>query len=212
MAGTRVASRLVVTGVIGALVAFLSLAGLSALATEPFRSADETAHTAYAIEVGHGHLPTRQTEVSRDIPLQHGGKIYVASHPPLYYLLIAPPLTWGLERGTPLTGFYLARLETILMSLGTIALTAYLATVLFRGGRPDLAVAAAGLLATTGVFAFTSSFIYNDALSTFFSTALIAGTVLVLHRGLRPGPGLLVVLSGAAAVATRSSNAPLVVV
>src|SRR6266545_7607355 len=89
--------RVVWLGVAGMLLAFGVLGCLHALTVRPFLPADEIPHTGYAVVVGRGHLPTLSTPtplltgMPRRTAQGHGGQIYTANHPPLYYMLVATP-------------------------------------------------------------------------------------------------------------------------
>lgn len=199
-------------GVLGALVMFLGLAVLSSLATEPFWL-DENSHVAYAIALAHGQIPNADEPAPLSMPGQRPTPIYTANHPPLYYLLVTGPLLLGIHTGHPLLGLHIARLESVLFSAGTVALTAALAgTLVGRGrGRPEIAVAGA-LMATFGVFVWTSSVVYNDALATLLSVAVLLGTLSVIRSGLRARACVLLIVATAAAVLTRASNAEVLAV
>lgn len=197
-------------GVLGAVLLFTGLAVLSSLAVPPFRSADESAHVAYAIAVGHGEIPSRYDYLPAQIPGQRDPThVYTANHPPLYYALTSGALLLGIEIRNPLLGLYLARTESVLFSTATVALTAALAATLLGRRRPEIVVAAAAM-ATVGAFVFASSLVYNDSLATLLNLAVLIGTLVVLRDGLRPRAGVLLVLAAAAAMAARASNAEIV--
>ncbi|EFC86276.1 hypothetical protein [Parafrankia sp. EUN1f] len=60
--------RWLLLGVVAAGLTLSSVGLLGVLATEPFASADEAQHTAYAVEVGDGRLPELDTPVRATIP------------------------------------------------------------------------------------------------------------------------------------------------
>ncbi|WP_083473841.1 hypothetical protein [Frankia sp. R43] len=60
--------RWLLLGVVAAGLTLSSVGLLGVLATEPFASADEAQHTAYAVEVGEGRLPELDTPVRATIP------------------------------------------------------------------------------------------------------------------------------------------------
>lgn len=198
-------------GVTGAVLLFLGLTVLASLAVRPLRQPDESAHVAYAIAVAHGTIPRIDEKARPSIPGQRGTNVYTANHPPLYYVLVAGPLLAGINTGHPLLGLHLARLESVAFSAATVALTAVLAGLLVRR-RPEVAVAAAAIFATVGTFIVTSAQVYNDSLATLLSIAVLLATLNVIRSGLRTGSCLLLVLTAAAAVATRISNAEVAVI
>lgn len=197
-------------GVCGAVLLFLALALLSALATPPYRSSDEAPHAAYAVAVGHGTIPHRTQQVRSEIPGGPHQIIYTANHPPLYYALVTGPLLLGIHVGYPVLGLHLARIESALFSAGTVALTAVLAGMLT--GRRETAVAAAAIMATLGAFVSISSFVFNDSLATLLSLAVLLATLVVLRNGPRPRSCALLVVGAAAAITTRASNVEILAV
>jgi len=202
-------------GLAGVLLSFAVLATLQALTIHPFHPPDEMSHVGYALEVGHGRLPTIETPIpGREIPLlQHkvdnsrpaNRTIWTANHPPLYYLVAAVPLRLGVELGHPTAGIRVARLVNVAISLAGLVLIVLLARELVPA-RPELWVGAAGLAALVPVFVQTSAIVYNDALMVALTTAVL----LLIARVLRWGPTrrrlvLLAVLAAAAAL-TRASG------
>jgi hypothetical protein len=135
---------------------------------------------------------------------------YVANHPPLYYLLVSPGLRYAVDSGHWRAGFALARLETLVLSVGAIPLTAVLAAVLARRWRPELVVGAAALMATNAAFALHGGVVHNDGLATALLTGQLVATVLVLVRGLRPPLVLAILVTAALGLLTRVSNVGLV--
>jgi hypothetical protein len=200
------ATRLVRTGIVGAVVAFVGLSVLASLALKPFLPADESANADYALAATEGRIPSIDDAVvpklpgQRSIPLQ-----YVANHPPLYFLLAGVPLRLGLEVGHPMLGFYGARLLTVLLSAGAVLLTGVLAAILARRRGPAVAVGAAAVVATSGWLVMTSGMIHNDGLATALVAAELVATVLVLRRGLHTGLCLLLVAIAALGLLTRIS-------
>ena len=194
-------------GVLGAVLAFVAMASLQALVVRPFLPADESGNVAYSLSVSRGELPRIDAPIRGDLPGQLRMPLtYVAVHPPLYYALVSPGLRFGVESGHARLGITLARLETVLLSVGAVLLTAVLATVLTRRRRPELAVGAAALLATTASYALVGGIVHNDGLATTLVTAQLLATVLVLLRGLRPGLVLVVLATAALAMLTRVSS------
>ena len=106
--------RAVGLGLAGVLLAFVVLAALHAVTVPPFLPADERSHTAYALLVAQGRLPTLTTPAPLLRSPGVGPRIYTANHPPLYYALVAAPLRLGLAGGHPMAGFAAARLLTVL--------------------------------------------------------------------------------------------------
>jgi hypothetical protein len=95
-------------GVTGAVLVFLALAGVQALAVRPYLPPDELYHVGYAATVLDGRLPTLTTPLPAGrvplLPDDNGSRrIYVANHPPLFYAVTAVPLRLGERLGMPQT-------------------------------------------------------------------------------------------------------------
>lgn len=193
--------RWLVLGVGGAALIALALALLMSVVAPPFSAGDENEHVSYALEVGHGRLPTLATQVRPEIPRMRHDDIYTANHPPLFYVLEAVPLLVGTRTGHPVLGLHLARaLNALIGATGVVALAVLARVVVPR--RPDVAVAAAALLAPVPLLVAVSGQVYNDALAVATSTGALAAAATVLLRG--PSRGRLALLAGAALLATAT--------
>jgi hypothetical protein len=197
-------------GVAGVLLAFGVLAVLHLLTVPRFLPSDETPHTGYGLVVGRGTLPTLDTPVPREIPgmpppVGQRARVYTANHPPLYYALVAVPLRVGVGSGSPVVGFYAARLLGIALTAAGALATAALARLLVPS-RPRVAVGAAGLGLLLPSFIHVAALVHNDGLGFATSTLTLALSVLVLVRGPSRGRLLALALAAAAAAGTRSSG------
>jgi hypothetical protein len=198
-------------GVLGAVLAFVAIASLTALVTRPFLPADESSNVAYSLTVSRGELPRIDAPVKSELPGQRELPVnYVANHPPLYYLLVSPGLRYAVDSGHWRLGIALARLETVVLSFGTVVLTAALAVVLVGRRRPDLVVGAAALMAMTSSYAVTGGVVHNDGMATTLLAGQLAATVLVLVRGLRLPLVLTILVTAAVGLLTRVSNLGLI--
>jgi len=212
--GRRRERDLVRLGVGGAILAFVMLAGLW-MSVPVYRPPDEASHVAYARELSHGRLPRIDTVISArgDLRLTQElssrdarhRTIWTANHPPLYYALVAVPLRVGGDSGHPVRGVLAARLVSVgLSALGLIAV-AYVVLQL-APGRPQLAVAATGLIALLPSFISISARVYNDSLAFLTATMALAAAVVFVVRG--PSVARLAAVSAGAALAalTRASG------
>jgi len=195
------ARRWLVVGVCGAALIALALALLMSVVAPPFSAGDENEHVSYALEVGHGRLPTLSTQVRPEIPGMRYDDTYTANHPPLFYALEAVPLLVGTRTGHPVLGLHLARaLNALIGAAGVVALAVLARVVVPR--RPDVAIAAAALLAPVPLLVAVSGQVYNDALAVATSTGALVAAATVLLRG--PSRRRLAVLAGAALLATAT--------
>jgi hypothetical protein len=212
--GGRGQARLLWLGVGGAVLAFVVVATLW-LYVPTYQPPDEASHVAYARELSHGRLPTIDSQIDsrgdarlarmlRPRNARHR-TIWTANHPPLYYALVAVPLRVGLDSGHPIWGVQAARLLSVgLSALGLVAL-AYVVVQLVPG-RPQLAVAAAGLVALLPSFISASARVYTDSLAFLTTTAVLAASVVLLVRGPSAVRLAAVAASASLAALTRASG------
>ena len=201
-------------GVAGAVLAFLALAGLQALAVRPYLPPDELYHVGYAAMVLDGQLPTLTTSLPvGEVPLAPADgqprRVYVANHPPLFYAATAVPLGVSRHLNAPAAGFLAARLVSASLAAAGVALIAWLA-VLLVPGRPRVAVGAAWLAALLPSLPHVSAFVYNDGLGFLAATATLVAAVAVLRRG--PAVPRLAGLTAASAAAALTRAPGLVLV
>jgi hypothetical protein len=206
--------RAVRLAVAAAVLAFLALAGVQAIAVRPYLPPDELYHVGYAATVLEGRLPTLTTPVPAGrIPLMPADgqprRVYVANHPPLFYAVTAVPLWLGERLGAPRAGFLAARLMSATLAAAGVVMVAWLAMLLVPG-RPRVAVGAAWLAAMLPSLPHVSAFVYNDGLGFLAATAGVVAAVAVIRRGstLRRLAGLTV--ATAAAALTRAPGLALV--
>jgi hypothetical protein len=214
--------RAVRLGVAAAVLAFLTLAGVQAIAVRPYLPPDELYHVGYAATVLDGRLPTLTTPLPAGrVPLSpddgHPRRVYVANHPPLFYAVTAVPLWLGERLGSPRAGFLAARLVSASLAAAGLVMVAWLAALLVSG-RPRVAVGAAWLAAMLPSLPHVAAFVYNDGLGFLAATAAVVTAVAVIVRGpalprlagltaataaaaLTRAPGLALVALGAAATA-----------
>jgi hypothetical protein len=208
--------RAVRLGLAGAVLAFLVLAGVQAVAVRPYLPPDELFHVGYAVTVLDGRLPTLTSPLPADrVPLMPDDglprRVYVANHPPLFYAISALPLGLGERFGTPRAGFLAARLLAATLAAGGLVMVAWLALVLVPD-RPLVAVGAAWLAALLPSLPHVSAFVYNDGLGFLAASAALVAATTVVRRG--PTLARLAGLAGAAAAAalTRAPGLALVAV
>ncbi len=198
-------------GCAGAILMALALSALVALAAPPFSSIDENAHTAYALDVMHGELPTMSSMVQPEIPGMHREWTYVANHPPLYYVFAGVPLRLGIALGQPRAGLIAARMLSALFLAAGIA-AAIWAIRLLLPHRPRLALTTGAFFAIIPMFALLGSVVMNDTAAFATVSLATAASILVLRRGLTWRRAGLLALACAAAALTRSSGLTLTVI
>ena len=207
-------------GVALAVVVFLCV-GLSVARQVPaFHSRDERAHVGYAYAVADGHLPEiadrpnipddasrwRQVVERSDDPRLRG--IWVANHPPLFYVLVTP-LVWISDATHRADGglLYLRLANLVFASIGIVF--TYLLTVQATRGSRRLGLAAAAMVAVLPRAHFDLSLGLNDGLA--FAAA--TGVVWAGLRALGHGYSLagLAILGATAAVGAGTRAASMLV-
>jgi Dolichyl-phosphate-mannose-protein mannosyltransferase len=208
-------------GLVGIVIAFIGITGMFAFQQAPFYDSDEKAHLGYAHEIADFRLPEieRQPEVpdsATQWQVERGtGRdsryraVWVANHPPLHYIAVAP-LTWFAEAtDRPDGGLLLMRFANIAFAAAGVVFTYLLATELAGKRRVGLAAAAIVALVPQGHTYFSRAL--NDGLAFAACTGLLWAGVRCLRR---PDRRNLLVLGATAAVAagTRTATMLLAVV
>lgn len=217
---TRRRAGRVVLAIVG--VSFL-LSVASALTYPVLYQTDEKAHLAYVEAILDGRLPTVDTDVPADggrFPIVgiaydaryaegvagagERGDVWVANHPPLYYVLAAPgaaaAAAIGWDHGSALS---LRVVGALGFAVGLVALAACV-DALFPG-RPRATVLATGLAALCPVVIGTATFALNDGVAFGAGTVLLAATLRTARHG--PTTARLVALAAAAGAASLSRAA-----
>ncbi|MFE6511566.1 hypothetical protein ACFVDI_15985 [Nocardioides sp. NPDC057767] len=165
-----------------------------AIAMPALFKADERAHAAYAVALSQGTLPTIDTDIPDD-PARYPQlaeslfgadeahrDIWVANHPPLFYVM-SQPLVWlGDAVGSP--GLTLLGMR-LLNALG-FALTTIMVGLLARElvpRRPAVPVIASAMCIGCGAMTFLGGGIYNDG----WSSAAAFMTLFLGFRMIRQG-------------------------
>jgi hypothetical protein len=206
-------------GVGGAILVFVMLATLWVVHMPIYQPPDEASHVGYARELSHGRLPTIDSLISGDddarltAVLRHRDPrhrtIWTANHPPLYYALVAVPLRIGTDSGHAPRGVRAARLLSVGLSALGLVVLAYL-VVQLAPHRPQLAVAATGLVSLLPAFIAISARVYNDSLAFLTATAALAAAAVFVIRG--PSAGRLAAVAASAGLAAMTRASGLLVV
>ena len=181
-------SPAVVVGLIAIAVAFVGIGALHALQQPPFFATDETAHVGYAQEIASGRLPeirvfpevpveARQWQAERSTAndIRYRG-VWVANHPPLHYVAVAP-LVWASRATGALDGgLILMRFANVAFAAVGIVFTFLLAAeITRRNHRLALLAAALAALVPQGHAVFSQGL--DDGLGFAAGTAVLwAGT------------------------------------
>jgi Dolichyl-phosphate-mannose-protein mannosyltransferase len=202
--------RVTTVGLAGVLVAFVGFGLLHALEQPPFVAPDETAHVGYAHDVASLSLPEisefpvvpdsatqwrAERESARDD--RYRG-VWVANHPPLSYVAVAP-LIWLSRAGDAADGgLILLRFANVAFAAVGVALTYKLAEELTDGDR-GLALMSAALVAVIPHGHAVFSQALNDGFGFACSTAVVWAGVRAIRRDDRHFRRDLVLLGAAAA-------------
>lgn len=188
-----------------------------AVAMPPLMQADERAHAAYAIDIAHGTLPTIDTPIpdnaaaypalARSLVGQDRAHrdIWTANHPPLYYLMSVPLVTFGQAIGHP--GLTLLGMR-LLNGLG-FAITVLLVGLIARElvpRRPAVPVVATAFALSAGSMTFLGGAIYNDGLGSATAFAVLLLGLRMVRSGITTGRLAWAALFAVAAASARSSG------
>ena len=212
----------VLIGLVAIVVAFLGIGALHALQQPPFWSTDETAHVGYAQEIASFRLPeirkfpevpveARQWQAERSMAndIRYRG-VWVANHPPLHYMAVAP-LIW-ISHATDAAdgGLTLMRLANVTFAAIGIVFTFLLASELTgRNHRLALLAAALAALVPQGQVVFSQGL--NDGLGFAAGTAVVWAGARCLRRIDALTRRDLALLAGTAVVAFGSRAATMLV-
>lgn len=193
------------------MATFTALALIWVFAVPPFLPADESAHTDYAIQVTHGHLPVAGQPFRAEFPQlgQRTLRQHVSNHPPLYYALAGPVLRLGAAINRPLVGILATRGLTAVFGLIAVGLAAVLAGLVARTAtrraRTQLMVVAAGLTATIPSFVVAAASIQNDSLTILFTMAALTLLAWVVRSGATRGRIAALAMCCTAGMLSRST-------
>jgi hypothetical protein len=202
--GPASARRLVVVGVGGAVLTFVSLAAWLLVVYPEMLTSDELFHLDYAWRVGHGELPVFEDGVTAP-GLEARGPQRVFVHPPLFYVLLSPVVTPLLDSGDVQGAVRAGRL--IVLAIGTLTVIA----IAWATGRvlprfdPVLVVGTAAAAAVVVPLIGVSAVVFNDGLAVLAATLALGIAATMLRRGPTPGRLAALAIVCAAGLATRAS-------
>lgn len=208
-----------VTGTIGLLLVYLSLAALYTAGSPLFFRADESSNVGYAISLYSGTLPTFETPIPThdfprlaqrlqhdvDIGHDHRVTIWTANHPPLFYTLVGAPLRTGLDSGYPIVGLWVAKGMNVLAGGGVIIATVALARAM-APTRPQVALVAGAWITMIPLLISEPAGLYNDFVAALSATGALAAGAALATKG-RTWPRLFAAAAwGSVAALTRVSG------
>lgn len=202
----------IVVGLVAIVVAFVGIGALHALQQPPFFPTDETAHVGYAQEVASGRLPeirefpevpleARQWQAERSTAndIRYRG-VWVANHPPLHYVAVAPLVWASRATGAPDGGLILMRFANVAFAAVGVVFTFLLASeITRRNHRLALLAAALAALVPQGHAVFSQGL--NDGLGFAAGTAVVWAGARCVRRIDALARRDLLLLAGTAAVA-----------
>ena len=174
----------IVVGLVAIVVAFVGIGALHALQQPPFLPTDETAHVGYAQEIASGRLPeirgfpevpieARQWQAERSTAndIRYRG-VWVANHPPLHYVAVAPLVWTSRATGALDGGLILMRFANVAFAAVGVVFTFLLALeITRRNHRLALLAAALAALVPQGHAVFSQGL--NDGLGFAAGTAVV---------------------------------------
>ncbi len=211
---TRRRVPVAIVGLVGIVITFVGITAMFAFQQAPFYDSDEKAHLGYAHEIADFRLPeierqpavpdsATQWQVERGTGQDSRYRsVWVANHPPLHYVAVAPLIWFAEATERPDGGLLLMRFANIAFAAAGVVFTYLLATELAGKRHVGLAAAAIVALVPQGHTYFSRAL--NDGLAFAAGTALLWAGVRCLRR---PDRRNLLVLGAAAAVASGTRTA-----
>jgi len=208
----------VIVGLVAIVVAFIGIGALHALQQPPYLPTDETAHVGYAQEVASFRLPqirdfpevpveARQWQAERSMAndTRYRG-VWVANHPPLHYIAVAPLVWASRATGSLDGGLILMRFANVAFAAVGVVFTFLLASeITRRNHRLALLAAALAALVPQGHAVFSQGL--NDGLGFAAATAVVWAGARCLRRIDALARRELALLAATAAVAFGSRTA-----
>jgi hypothetical protein len=179
--------------VLAATLLVLTASVARTFSSMPLASVDESAHVDYVLRVWHGQLPVLLDGIrfrpgfGGTPPVQ-----WVAQHPPLYYVLLAPVVGPLVDAGHPVQAVVAGRLCNAVFAAAVVPSAAWAASRCFPG-VVRLPATVAVVTASTSVLVVQGGVVYNDSLAA-LTCALACG---VAGAALRSGVGSGLVVGGA---------------
>ena len=189
--------------VLGAVLFMVAASAARAFTYPPLNGGDEPAHFDYVVAVWHRQLPVFENGITYHAPFGATTPVqWVAQHPPLYYLVLAPVVGPLFDADHALLAVLAGRLISALMAGGVVFAAAWAAWRCFPTARL-LPGAVAVVTAFAGMLVQQGGSIYNDVLFVLFSALAcgIAGAALRTGVTSRLLAGAAIV--GAGGMATR---------
>ncbi|MEP6776412.1 MAG: hypothetical protein ABJA50_12525 [Chloroflexota bacterium] len=207
--GERRATRVFVAALIVAAAAgtLAFAAGVPA-----FSSGDEAAHVDYAFQVWQGHLPVFQNGLL--MPLDVGIRPpvqWVAQHPPLFYLLVAPFVGPLIDAHHPVAAAMAARLFMVLIGVAVALAAVWAAKQVMPRSFSHARFVAPLVMICSPWFLRLGGAVYNDILLMLVFIGLLGVTARIIRKGERKLDFLWLSLLLAGGALTRISFIPLAV-
>ncbi len=208
--------RATIIGVVGIIIMYLAIGSLFALEQPPFVGADEKAHLGYAHVVADGSLPT----IDQQLPVPIWARqwmsetiyttntanrtIWVANHPPLYYVSVAPLIWYSELTQRPDGGLLLMRLANVAWGAVGLAFTFAIARELTKS--PRIALVSTGVAAMATQLYASLSLGMSDGMTFAAGAAVTWAGLRCLQRGSTSRNLWLLALTTAVATGTRAAT------
>lgn len=170
---------------IGAVIVAAAAGSLAFAAGVPaFSSGDEAAHVDYAFQVWHGQLPVFEnglllpTDVGVRPPVQ-----WVAQHPPLFYMVIAPVVGPVADAHHPVAAAMAARLITMLMAVAAAFAAVWAAKQVMPRRCARARFVAPIVMVCSPWFLRLGGAVYNDIFLLLIFIGLLGLTAKMIRQG-----------------------------
>jgi 4-amino-4-deoxy-L-arabinose transferase-like glycosyltransferase len=178
-------NRAAIYGFLAAAGALLVVCMAVSSAIPPLKTADETAHMDYAVQVWHGHLPVFEKGLTfrPPAPASVPPVQWESQHPPLFYALVAPLAGPLADAGHWVLATMAVRMaNSVLTALCALAI-GWAAWLLGGTRRLGRALTAAAVTGTIGSIMYVGGTAYSDNINTLMSTLALGIGLLAVASG-----------------------------
>ncbi len=170
----------------------------------PYKSADCIHHVDYAWQLyENGNIPDFNTGLQ--LPRRHSKVQFTAHHPPLYYLIVGPFVTYHVNNGKMAKAYVAGVVITWLLGLSALAIIFWSGYQIFEESKFFHGFTCVLLTITFAPFIKFTSLLYNDMLALATSTAGLALSVIIIKNGLDRKKLILLAIASLLGMSSRAS-------
>lgn len=206
--------RLTALGVLSVMFLFISSAGMYASSLGWWGNGDTVMHVDYVWQVSQGNLPVFEESIQyQPFNDKRLHEVQSASHhPPLYYILLSPFMSWFLESGQWEKAVAVGRIINIFIGCLTIIALAWAGWLFSRSRKPLFAVLVPAVVVSYPTFIKTGGDISPDMLVVLLTVLMFIYSYKCLRDGVSKVNGLMVVAIAMVGMLTKVSFFPAFIV